>query len=302
MRYRSNVLAGLALALSLNIVPALFGQAQPQGRGQGRGGQGRGQQQAVRPAPRWPDGQINLGQVSGEPLGLWEAGPTNIPLARPDTATDFGLFAADAREPADPFMASKPKLSQVPFQPWARALFDYRVQIRNEPYVRCKPSSGARQVATAYGTQFVDDREQKRFYIFETGGAHSFRTVYMDGRPHPPNLSPSNRGHSIGHWDGDTLVVDTVGFNERVWIDNLGMPTTEQLHMIEKFTRTDFNTIKYEVTVDDPGAYTAPWTSGFYLRFTPGESFEFVCQDNNQAPELIVGDGTFNIKPPPYVP
>ena len=80
------------------------------------------------------------------------------------------------------------------------------------------------------------------------------------------------------------------------------MPTTEQLHMIERFTRTDYNTIKYEVVVDDPGAYTATWKSGFYLRFTPGESFEFVCQDNNQAPELIVGDGTFNIKPPIYVP
>jgi len=233
---------------------------------------------------------------------LWDAGPTNIPLARPDTATDFGLFAADAREPSDPFMAAKPKLSQIPFQPWARALFDYRVQIRNEPYVRCKPSAGARQVATAYGTQFVDDRESKRFYIFETGGAHSFRTIFMDGRSHPTNLIPSDRGHSVGRWEGDTLVIDTVGFSERVWIDNLGLPTTEKLHMIEKFTRTDYNTIKYEVTVGDPGAYTAPWNSGFYLRATPGESFEFVCQDNNQAPELIVGDGTFNITAPVFIP
>jgi hypothetical protein len=302
MKYRF-IFAVLLLALSLTLVPVAYGQGRGGGQGgQGRGGQGRGQAAPARPAPRFPDGQINLGQVPGDPPGLWDAGPTNIPLARPDTATDFGLFAADAREPADPFMAAKPKLSQIPFQPWARALFDYRVQIRNEPYVRCKPSSGARQVATAYGTQFFDDREQKRFYIFETGGAHSFRTIYMDGRDHPANLSPSNRGHSVGHWEGDTLVIDTVGFNERVWIDNLGVPTTEKLHMIERFTRTDYNTIKYEVVVDDPGAYTATWKSGFYLRFTPGESFEFVCQDNNQAPELIVGDGTFNIKPPVYVP
>jgi hypothetical protein len=301
MRYRSIVFSTLTLTLALHLTPISFAQ----GRGQGRGGQGRGQGRAeqapAKPAPRFPDGQINLGQVPGQP-GLWDAGPTNIPLARPDTAADFGLFAADTREPADPFMAAKPKLSQIPFQPWARALFAYRVEIRNEPYVRCKPSAGARQVATAYGTQFVDDREQKRFYIFETGGAHSFRTVFMDGRPHSANLTPTDRGHSIGHWEGDTLVVDTVGFSERVWIDNLGMPTTEQLHTIEKFTRTDFNTIKYEITVNDPGAYTAPWNSGFYLRFTPGESFEFVCQDNNQAPELIVGDGSFNIRPPVFVP
>jgi hypothetical protein len=207
------------------------------------------------------------------------------------------------REPTDPFLASKPKLSQIPFQPWARALFANRVQIRNEPYVRCKPSSGARQVATAYGTQLLDDREHKRFYIFETGGAHSFRTIYTDGRAHPANLSPSYRGHSVGHWEGDTLVVDSVGYNDRVWIDNLGMPTTEQLHTIERFTRTDFNTIKYEMTVDDPGAYTAPWKSGFYMTWQSGaESFEFVCQDNNQAPGLIVGDGTSVIVFPLYIP
>jgi hypothetical protein len=319
MRDRSPVLAVLAVLAAVEmmqtpaITTTLFAQARRPNPGQnpgqnvqGRGGgQGRGAQPPApaKAAPRWPDGQINLGQAEGEPPGLWEVGPTNIPLARADKASDFGLFAADMREPTDPFSASKPKLSQIPFQPWARALFANRVQIRNEPYVRCKPSAGARQVATAYGTQLVDDREHKRFYIFETGGAHSFRTIYTDSRAHPPNVSPSYRGHSVGHWEGDALVVDTVGFNERMWIDNLGVPTTDQLHTVERFTRTDFNTIKYEITVDDRGAYTAPWTSGFYMRWTSGvESFEFVCQDNNQAPGLIVGDGTSVIVSPPYVP
>ena len=204
-----------------------------------------------------------LVRLKAKATGLWEVGATSLPWHGPTRPSDFGLFAADMREPTDPFLASKPKLSQIPFQPWARALFANRVQIRNEPYVRCKPSSGARQVATAYGTQLLDDREHKRFYIFETGGAHSFRTIFMDGRAHPANLSPTYRGHSVGHWEGDTLVVDTVGFNEGMWIDNLGVPTTDQLHTIEKFTRTDFNTIRYEITIDDPGAYTAPWNSGY---------------------------------------
>ncbi len=269
---------------------------------QNRGGAGQRGAGAPQPAPRWPDGRINLGPVPGE-KGLWEVGATGIPLARPDTAADFGLFAADTREPTDPFLASKPKLSQVPFQPWARALFADRVLHRREPYTRCKPSAGARQVATAYGTQLLDVPELRRLYIFETGGAHSFRTIYMDDRPHPANLSPSYRGHSTGRWDGDTLVVDTVGFNEAVWIDNLGMPTTEKLHTIERFTRTDFTTIRYEITVDDPGAYTATWKSGYYLRWMPGaESFEFVCQDNNKASDLMVGDGTLTIEMPPFVP
>jgi hypothetical protein len=87
-----------------------------------------------------------------------------------------------------------------------------------------------------------------------------------------------------------------------VWIDNLGVPTTEQLHTIERFTRSDYNTIKYEITIEDPGAYTASWKSGFYLRWTPGESFEFVCQENNLAPELVVGDGDLRIVSPPFIP
>jgi hypothetical protein len=311
MRYRFVVLAGVALMLAPLAASPAFGQARGAnpGRGQAPGqpsgrGRGRGAPPAPsKPTPRGPDGHVNLGQVQGDLPGLWDASPTSIPLARADKASDFGLFAADMREPTDPFLASKPKLSQVPFKPWARALFDYRVHIRNEPYVRCKPSAGAREVATAYGTQLIEDREHQRVFIFETGGAHSFRTIYTDGRAHPANLSPSDRGHSIGHWEGDTLVVDTVGFGERVWIDNLGMPTTDQLHTIERFTRTDYNTIKYEITVDDPGAYTAPWKSGFYMNWTPGdESFEFVCQENNQAPGMIVGDGTFVITPPFYVP
>jgi hypothetical protein len=253
-----------------------------------------------RAAPRWPDGRVNLGPVPGE-TGLWNAQAAQ--LARPDTPSDFGLFEVRDTGSTDPFIMSKPKLSEIPFQPWARALFADRVLNRQEPYTRCKPSGGARQVATAYGTQLLDVPELQRLFIVQTGGAHSYRIVYMDGRPHPKNWSPTYYGHSIGHWEGDTLVVDTVGFNEKMWIDNLGMPTTEQLHLIERFTRTDFSTIKYEITVDDPGAYTGTWKSGFYLRWTPGvESFEYVCQDNNHAPELLVGSANSVDRTSPFIP
>jgi hypothetical protein len=106
----------------------------------------------------------------------------------------------------------------------------------------------------------------------------------MDGRPHPKNADPEYTGHSIGYWEGDTLVVDTVGFNDNSWIEAEGLPHTEQLHLIERFTRTDFNTLKYEVTVDDPGAYTKPWNGGFFLRWNLGaELFEYVCQENNRV-------------------
>jgi hypothetical protein len=146
----------------------------------------------------------------------------------------------------------------------------------------------------------------QHLYVVNIGGPHSFHVIYMDGRPHPTgkDLVPSYYGHSVGHWEGDTLVVDTVGFNERVWMNRDAFPHTEQLHLIERLTRTDFNTLKYEVTIDDPGAYTAPWKTGFSMQWTEGaELFEYVCQENNRGPEMMVGtegaeiDRTSNIVP-----
>jgi hypothetical protein len=136
----------------------------------------------------------------------------------------------------------------------------------------------------------VDLPEIKRIMIMDIGGPHTFRTIYMDGRPHPKDLNPSFYGHSIGSWDKDTLVVDTVGFNEKFWIDRGQAPHTEKLHLIEKFTRTDSNTMQYELTVEDPGAYTMIWSRSSTMTFgANSELFEYVCQDNNQAPTLLVG-------------
>ena len=91
--------------------------------------------------------------------------------------------------------------------------------------------------------------------------------------------------------EGPALVIDTVGFNEKFWMDREGSPHTEKLHFIERFTRLDMNSMKYEITIDDPGAYTATWNTGSILRWSPGqELFEYVCQDNNHAPELMLGN------------
>jgi hypothetical protein len=126
----------------------------------------------------------------------------------------------------------------------------------------------------------------------------------MDGREHPKDLEPSYYGHSVGHWEGDTLVIDSVGFNESFWLDRRGMPHTAQLHTIERFTRKDAETIAYEITVDDPGAYTAPWKGGFDLQFDRGvELFEYSCQQANYAVELMVGGERSSIdRTSPIVP
>jgi hypothetical protein len=172
-----------------------------------------------------------------------------------------------------------------------------------EPHTRCKPSGGPRQFATPYGVEILDMPDLQRIYIMDVGGPHTFRVIRTDLTSHPKDLVPTYYGHSIGRWEGDTLVVDTVGFNERMWIDRGQAPHTEKLHLIEKFTRTDMNTMTYELTVDDPGAYTATWSRTSQMRFnTNSELFEFVCQDNNFAPELLVGTKEFVDRSSPIVP
>ncbi len=254
----------LVLALITMLPAPSFSQGQRQQGQRGQAGQrgGRGQQPEApsKPTPRWPDGKPMIGALPGE-RGIWGACCGNL------------------------------SNEQTPFQPWAKALLDYRRNNEFEPHTRCKPSGGARQFVTPYGTEIVESRDLQRIFIFDIGGPHTFRVIYLDGRPHPTNLQPSYYGHSIGQWEGDTLVVETVGFNESFWMDRAGSPHTEKLRFTERFTRTDYNTMRYEVTVDDPGAYTATWKSNpFTLRWNGNqELFEYVCQDNNFAHTLLIG-------------
>jgi hypothetical protein len=231
------------------------------------------------PTPRRPDGKPLLGTKAGE-SALWlpAAGGAERFLA-PDSAA-----------------ASPDKLreGEVPFQPWARAVYDDRVSNQLEPHTRCKASGGPRQFLTPYGVEILDIPDLKQIFIMDLGGPHSYRNIYMDGRSHPANLVPSSYGHSIGRWEGDTLIIETAGLSEKFWLDRQGTPHTEKLRMTEKLTRTDYNTMKYEVTIEDTGAYTKTWTSGFNLRWVANSAlFEYICQDNNFASDLMVGTQEF---------
>jgi len=232
--------------------------------------QGRARAAApAKPAPRFADGTPNLG-ITPDENGLW------LPLDR----TDLGRRSTLA------------PVETIPFQAWSKALYEDRQIHELEPHTRCHASGAARQFQTPYGVDFVHMPDLKRMFIVDVGGPHTFRIIYMDGRAHPANLEPTNYGHSVGRWEGDTLVVDTVGYSENFWIDRTGLPHTEKLHTIERFTRSDFNTIKYEITVDDPAVYVKAWSGGFDLRWSPNiELFEYVCQDNNTAPDLMMKDG-----------
>ena len=243
----------------------------PDGAAAGDGGASNRQRRTgpPLPAPRSADGRALLGGAAGQKSGLWLPGPV-IP-------NPLGL----------------PPAAELPYKPWARALRADRQTHRLEPHARCKPSGGARVFLTPYGVEIVEAPELQRVYVFDVGGPHTFRTIYTDGRTHPKVYEPTYYGHSIGWWEGDTLVVDTVGFNEAFWFDRSGMPHTEKLRTLERFTRVDMDTLRYELTIDDPGAYTAPFTGKVNLiREQETELFEFVCQQANYAHELMVGQGT----------
>jgi hypothetical protein len=259
-------------------------------------------QKAARPTPRWPDGRARLSAPPGE-KGIWQPNGRPI-LAEPETDPTIKDGQGRGAFSGPPF-PGKPKESEVPFQPWARALYRYRETNLFEPHTRCKPSGGPRQFITPGGVEFVDMPDLSTIYIVDQAGPYTYRIIYMDGRPHPKDLKPSYYGHSVGRWEGDTLVVDSVGFNERFWFERQGAPHTDQLHLTERFTRLDMNNMKIELTIDDPGAYTRTWTTGFFLRWTSGEAtetIEYICQANNRAGVLMIGNEEGVDRSSPIVP
>ena len=184
-------------------------------------------------------------------------------------------------------IADAPKVA--PLQPWARALYIERQRrfLQDDPmYLNCKPPGGPRQFQLPYGVQFVEDRERQRIFVLIGSGNSNYRIIYTDGRGQKGQVggdddNPLYYGRSVAKWEGDTLVVDTTGFNEDFWFTNGGLPHTDQLRLIERFSRTDFDTMKYDVTIEDQGAYTRPWSSSSTLRWVAGEELpRHICQEN----------------------
>jgi hypothetical protein len=231
--------------------------------------------------PRWPapDGKPRLGPTPGT-TGYW-ARPSQTILAETGSnvrANKYGLLTN---------MADVDKVA--PFQRWARDLFELRQRNRlaDDPqYLYCLPPGGPRQYQSDLGVQFVEDKDHQRIFVFVGGVDRNWRLIYLDNREQVGQIrgdadNPLYYGRAVGKWVGDTLEVDLKGFNEKFWFSNGGLPHTERLHLVEKFTRTDANTLKYEVTVDDLGAYTRQWTASWNLQWIAGEELPiFFCQDN----------------------
>ena len=147
----------------------------------------------------------------------------------------------------------------LPYQPWARKVFDDRHAALSidDPHVRCLPDNPPRHWTLPHLTKIIQTPKQLAM-LYEVNAM--YRQVFIDGRSFPQDMNPSWTGYSVGHWDGDSLVVETRGFRDGLWADTWGSPMSDVAKMTEKFTRKNFGTMEIELTVDDPKVYTKPFT------------------------------------------
>jgi hypothetical protein len=175
-----------------------------------------------------------------------------------------------------------------PMTPWGKAQFDaakpsqgprgVSLQETTDRVYKCVPAGMPYIYLQLFPMQVIETPKEV-IEIFESD--HTVRHIYTDGRQHPAKLKPTYNGHSIGHWEGDTLVVDTVGLNGKLWLDRVGHPDSDQMHITERIHRVDDKTLQADFTFDDPKSYMQPWTALMRFRAEPKWDIqEDVCTDN----------------------
>ncbi len=182
------------------------------------------------------------------------AAAQSVPRAKDGHPDLTGIWNPDGNYSGD-FTKALKAGDRISMLPGAEKIMKGRKK-EGDPANNCLPM-GLPRLST-YPQKFVQTPSQ--IIILDEGDIHTFRIVYLNGRQHPAEVNPTWYGDSIGRWDGDTLVVDTVGFNDRTWLDAVGHPHTDQLHVTERYRRPEMNTLSREVTVEDRGAYAKPFT------------------------------------------
>jgi hypothetical protein len=233
--------------------------------------------------PRTPDGKANLSAPApkapdGKPdlSGIWEVH---------EQLSLYGEYKAHFMD-----LALDLKPAEAPFQPWAKALSQQRqdTEHKDDPLARCMPP-GVPRINTLGPFKIVQS-PRLVIVLYETTANSTFRQIFMDGRPLPKDPQPTWLGYSTGTWEGGVLKVDTIGFNDRGWIDTgMGHPQTDALHVVERFRRIDFGHLEISMTIDDPKAYTKPWTANMKADLLPDtELLEMACE-NSRGTEHMVG-------------
>jgi hypothetical protein len=217
--------------------------------------------------PRLPDGKPNL-----------SAPAPRTADGKPDLS---GLWRVDAAGIAETGIAE----DTVKAMPWAAALTQQRKETlgRDSPSIRCLPPGPVIDMG-------VGKVVQSRNLLVMLWNGTLYREIFLDGRPLPEDPNPDWMGYSVGHWEGDTLVIVTAGFNDRTWLDDLGHPHTEALRMTERLHRRDFGHMEIIRTAVDPGALAQPWTVPVKLEYyADTEQLEYVCNENERDAAHLVG-------------
>jgi hypothetical protein len=244
--------------------------------------------------PAWPTG--------GAPkLTRTDAGKPDLTAPAPKAANGHPDLSGvwDRATPLNPVKSTPPQRAfqnlpsmlpdGLPFQPWAADLRKQRLaeNSKEHPDAHCLPLHPV-QLHSHPQPRKIIQTPGLVMILYEAN--NGLRQIFTDGRPLPADAEPWWYGYSVGKWDGDTLVVETTGFRDMGWLDEEGTPITETGKVIERFRRPNIGNLEIEVTVDDPKAFTKPWTVKFNQRLMPDtELIEFVCAENNRSLPHLIG-------------
>jgi hypothetical protein len=225
----------------------------------------------VVPIPRTPDGKPDLS-------GTWQAGGVDL----------VGQPVAPPLHPLPPTKYSPPPRQPIPYQAWTSALRK-NLTVVDDPTTECFPPGVPRVVGLPMPFQIV--QTPKLVVVLHEAFRVWRRIPIDDDLKHPDDLTPTWMGDAVGRWEGDTFVVDSIGFNDKTWLDSsVGSIHTEQLHVVERYQLNDDGTLSWEATVEDPGALTKPWVIGRILRRTaPSVRVEeYVCLEAGRRDNVMI--------------
>ncbi|HEV8393637.1 MAG TPA: hypothetical protein VGQ37_05150 [Vicinamibacterales bacterium] len=233
--------------------------------------------QAPAAVPRGADGKPDL-------TGVWQ-GSSVRPGKWEDANNGLGVGGTGKDPSAPPSLGSQQVITEpAPYQPWAaaRVLESYNKRGIDDPAALCLPPGVPRLVMVSLFPIEIVQTPKRIVFMYEY--MNVFRSIPIDA-PHPPDIAPSYLGDSVARWEGNTLVVDVVGFNDKTWLTGTGTFHSEDLHLVERYTRVSKDRIDFEATIDDPKVLTKPWTIRTTMMLREGTRVqEYVCAENNQDP------------------
>jgi hypothetical protein len=212
--------------------------------------------------------------VPADLSGVWRRSRRAPDKARKYTIYELAFSISSEKPPMTPWAEEKFKANKPNVGPNAVSISE-----SNDPILQCFPPGVPRVYLVRGEPMEIANVSGRVLMLFEYD--HFVRNIYTDGREHTKDLPGTWMGDSIGKWDGDTLVVDTTGFNDKTWLDNDGHPHTEDLHVVERIRRVNHDRLTIDTTIEDPKAYTKPWGGHAIYELKTGWNLgEMVCEDN----------------------